>query len=202
MSISSMIEPAIEKIASLTRMQRIQISVVTGILLIGFFAYFYFYPQYNKLDSLSNDLRTIEKQLADARTSASQINKFRQEMKDAENEFLISRNALPDKEEIPSLLTSISQSGHDMGLDFLLFEPRPEIVKDFYAEIPVNITVSGYYHNVGGFFDKVANLSRVVTIRDIRMTPSGGDGKLLTNCTAVTYKFVEPKPAPAKGAKP
>lgn len=200
-SMNSMTEPAVEKIASLSRVQRIQVCVVTGILLIGFFSYFFFYPQYNKLDALSNELRTTEKQLADARTSASQINRFRQEMKAAEDEFKISRSALPDKEEIPSLLTSISQSGHDMGLEFLLFEPKPEILKDFYAEIPVDITVSGYYHSVGGFFDKVANLSRVVTIRNIRMTPSK-DGKLMTTCQAVTYKFVEPKPAPVKGAKP
>ena len=137
-------------------------------------------------------------------------------MKEAEDDFNLSRKALPDKEEIPLLLTSVSQFGHDAGLEFILFEPKPEVPKEFYAEIPVSITVAGTYHHVGTFFDRVSNLNRIVNIKDIRMAPPGKDAKtsissgditrLITSCTAVTYKFVEApvvtdKKDAAKGAK-
>jgi type IV pilus assembly protein PilO len=210
------LEPAIEKIAGLTSIQRIMICVLTVGFLAGVFGYFFYYPQYVQLDKMTGQLKELDQQLATARTVAAQIGKFRQEMKDAEEDFRISRNALPDKEEIPLLLTSVSQFGHDAGLEFILFEPKPEIIKDFYAEIPVSITVSGSYHQVGVFFDKVSNLNRIVNIKDIKMVPPGKDIKmttsasdatrLITSCTAVTYKFVEISAADqnkdaAKGSK-
>jgi len=210
------LEPAIEKIAALTLVQRILICVLTVGFLAGGFGYFFYYPQYIKLDKMTGQLKQLDQQLATARIAAAQIGKFRQEMKDAEEEFRVSRNALPDKEEIPLLLTSISQFGHDAGLEFILFEPKPEIIKDFYAEIPVSVTVAGNYHQVGVFFDKVSNLNRIVNIKDIKMAPPGKDakiatpandsGRLITSCSAVTYKFVETPAATekidaAKGAK-
>ncbi|MDO9109533.1 MAG: type 4a pilus biogenesis protein PilO [Desulfatirhabdiaceae bacterium] len=210
------LEPAIEKIAGLTPVQRSLICVVTVGFLAGVFGYFFYYPQYNRLDKMTGQLKQLEQQLATAKIAAAQIVRFRQEMKDAEEDFRISRNALPDKEEIPLLLTGISQFGHDAGLEFILFEPKPEIVRDFYAEIPVSVTVSGNYHNVGVFFDKVSNLHRIVNIKDIKMVPPVKDLKtaspandatrLVTSCTAVTYKFVETPAAAdnkdaAKGAQ-
>jgi len=211
------LEPAIEKIARLTLVQRILICVLTIFFLSGVFGYFFFYPQYTRLDQMTTQLKQLEQQLATARVAASQIEKFRQEMKDAEQDFNVTRNALPDKEEIPMLLTSVSQFGHDAGLEFILFEPKPEVSRDFYAEIPVSVTVSGSYHNVGIFFDKVSNLNRIVNIKDIKMglpaakdiktAPSAKDPtRLITSCTAVTYKFQETPAAPAvkdaaKGAK-
>ncbi len=175
------LEPAIEKIAALTPVQRILICVLTFGFLAGGFGYFFYYPQYIQLDKMTGQLKQLDQQLAIARAAAAQIEKFRQEMKDAEEEFRISRNALPDKEEIPLLLTSISQFGHDAGLEFILFEPKPEINRDFYAEIPVSITVAGNYHQVGVFFDKVSNLNRIVNIKDIKMVPPGKDAKTATS---------------------
>jgi type IV pilus assembly protein PilO len=103
---------------------------------------------------------------------------------------------LPEKEEIPSLLTSISDSGQQVGLDFLLFEPKPEKPKEFYAEIPVAMSIKGDYHNLTTFFDQVARLSRIVNIRDIQIGRSNTKEtkELSTKCTAVTYKFIETPP--------
>jgi type IV pilus assembly protein PilO len=211
------LEPVIEKIARLTRVQRILICVVTLFFLSGIFGYFFFYPQYTRLEAMSKEVKQLDQQVATAKTAASQIGRFRQEMKDAEQDFNVTRSALPDHKEIPLLLTSISQFGHEAGLEFMLFEPKPEVSRDFYAEIPVSIVVSGSYHNVGVFFDKVSNLNRIVNIKDIKMAPPAAkDAKavpsakdptrLITSCVAVTYKFQEPPPVPAgkpaaKGAK-
>jgi type IV pilus assembly protein PilO len=98
------------------------------------------------------------------------------------------------------LLTSISDSGQRVGLEFLLFEPKPESPKEFYAEIPVAMSIKADYHNLATFFDQVARLSRIVNIRDIRMGRAKGDSgqELSTSCTAVTYKFIETPPKKKK----
>jgi type IV pilus assembly protein PilO len=94
-------------------------------------------------------------------------------------------------------------------MEFLLFEPKAEVPRDFYAEIPVAMNIRGDYHNLAVFFDKVARLSRIVNINDISITPGKEARELSTACTAVTYKFVEPPPEkqtpaakPAAAAKP
>ena len=115
-------------------------------------------------------------------------------MQEAEVQFKTAMKALPEKEEIPSLLTSISRSGQDVGLEFLEFTPKAEKRKEFYAEIPVSIKVNGGYHDLAIFFDKVARLSRIVNIKDINMGPGKDSQELNTKCMAVTYKFVEPAP--------
>ncbi len=114
---------------------------------------------------------------------------YRSKMKAAEAEFQLALKALPEKKEIPSLLTNISRSGQSSGLEFLLFQPQKNVQKEFYDEIPVAIQVDGNYHNVATFFAKVAQLSRIVNIRNIHI--GWGALKLRTKCTAVTYRFVE-----------
>jgi type IV pilus assembly protein PilO len=121
------------------------------------------------------------------------LNAYRKKMQDAEEQFKIVMRALPEKEEIPTLLTGISKAGKSSGLTFILFKPMPEVKKDFYAEIPVAMEVIGDYHGVAMFFENVAGLNRIVNIRNISMTPADKQAKTLrTKCTAVTYKFIEP----------
>jgi len=139
-------------------------------------------------------LAQVQQELAKAKKNASELNDWRNKMKQKEAQYKTVMRALPEKEEIPSLLAGISQAGRDAGLEFLLFQPKPESAKEFYAEIPVDISVSGTYHQVAVFFDKVSNLPRIVNIRDIKMVPAGqkdSGGTLTTACQAVTYKFIE-----------
>ena len=119
-------------------------------------------------------------------------------MKAREAKFKVAMRALPEKKEIPTLLDGISQAARDSGLDILAFQPKPEIRKEFYAEVPITIKVSGNYHNVAVFFDMIAGLPRIVNIKDVSMIPDKDAVKLTSTCTAVTYRFVE---TPKKGAK-
>ncbi|MGA6927011.1 MAG: type 4a pilus biogenesis protein PilO [Desulfosarcina sp.] len=168
-------------------------------MLIGAFVYFSYLPKFKQIDKLSVKLTKIEKELEIAKTNARELNAFRKKMQDAEEQFKIVMRALPEKEEIPTLLTGISRAGKDSGLNFLLFQPKPEVKKDFYAEIPVAMTVTGDYHGVATFFESVAGLNRIVNIRDITMTPGKNGDSLTTTCTAVTYKFIEaPKAEPKR----
>ena len=105
--------------------------------------------------------------------------------------------ALPDKKEIPSLLSAISQSGNEAGMDFLLFEPKSEVVKDFFAEIPVDIKITGSFSNLMIFFDKISKLYRIVNLKNIKIVLDEKNRNILTTTgSAVTYKFVEKKEEP------
>jgi type IV pilus assembly protein PilO len=190
------IEPFFEKVEKLSKVQRILISTGFFTLLAGVFIYFLLWPKFEKINLLKVDLKEIEKKLTTAKRNAADLNKFQAKMKEAEAKFKLAMKKLPEKEEIPSLLTSISDSGQQVGVDFLLFEPKPEKPKEFYAEIPVAMSIKADYHNLAIFFDQVARLSRIVNVRDIQIgLTKGKDSKeLSTRCTAVTYKFIETPP--------
>lgn len=196
-SLGDKLTPLIERIEKLSTVQRLLIYLGTFLLLIGAFVYFSYMPKFQRLDELQTEFEEVETKLLKARKDARQLPRLKKDLAAAEARFKTVQRALPEKEEIPSLLSSISQSGRDVGLEFLLFQPKNEVNRDFYAEIPVSIRVSGSYHSVGLFFDRVAHLPRIVNIFDITMQPQGGGGKakggntLLMSCTATTYKFVE-----------
>jgi len=186
------VNPVFEKLEQLTKIQRIAIWVGVLLLLIAGFVWFSYLPKFKEIDRLKKRLTSIEKQLEVAKRNARQLNAYRKKMQDAEEQFKIVMRALPEKEEIPTLLTGISKAGRDSGLEFILFEPKPEIEKDFYAEIPVAMKVTGDYHGVATFFENVAELNRIVNIRNISINPDKEDSsKLLASCSAVTYKFIE-----------
>ena len=183
--------PVLNKLEQLSKVQRIAIWAGVLILLIGAFVYFSYLPKFKKIDQLKANLTKIEKELEIAKNNARQLNEFRKKMQDAEEQFKIVMRALPENEEIPTLLTGISNAGTDSGLNFILFQPKPDETKDFYAEIPVAMTVTGDYHGVATFFESVAGLNRIVNIRNIDMKPDKESTNLTTTCTAVTYKFIE-----------
>ena len=194
LSSPSKLESFFESIEKLSKVQRILLSVGVFALIIGAFVYLLYMPKFTEIDKLGKKLETLEKKLASAKRNAASLKKFQAKMKEAEAQFKAAMRALPEKGEIPSLLTHISKSGHDVGLDFLLFEPKPEIRKEFYAEIPVAINVKGGYHDMAMFFDRVSRLSRIVNVKNITMGREKEGEDLNTVCTAVTYKFVEPPP--------
>lgn len=183
----------IDKIGKLSRLYRVLICFGILLMLFGPFFYFSYQPKVNKIDELKTEQETLETRVVRAKAKARQLKHFQDKLEKAETEFKMAVKKLPEKKEIPSLLSSISQSGRDAGLEFLLFEPRGERTKEFYAEIPVSIIVTGNYHKTALFFDKVARLHRIVNIDDIKMIAAKESGELRTSCTAVTYRFVETK---------
>ena len=187
----------IDKIGKLSRLYRILICLGIFSMLIGPFVYFSYQPKVKKIDELKKEQETLKTRLVRAKAKARQLKHFQDKLKKAQTGFKIAVKKLPEKKEIPSLLSSISRSGRDAGLEFLLFEPRDERTKEFYAEIPVSITVKGNYHKTAIFFGKVARLHRIVNMDYIEMNAKKESGKLITSCTAVTYRFVETKPKKA-----
>ena len=203
--IAKSIEPFLEKIESLSQVQRIIISVGSFVVIAGIFIYFLYLPKYEKINSLKKQLTDLEQKLSTAKRNAADLKKFQAKMKEAEAQFNMAMKKLPETKEIPSLLTAISDSGQQVGLEFLLFEPKKEKKKEFYAEIPVAMSMRADYHNLAIFFDQVARLNRIVNITNIQMTRAKGKGKaageLLAKCTAVTYKFLDEPPKKKKKKK-
>ena len=187
------IDPFLEKIEKLSRVQRIVISAVIFGLIAGGFIYFLYWPKIEQINRLNTQLEKLEQKLEIAKRNAQDLKKFQAKMKEAEAQFQMAMKKLPEKEEIPSLLSAISNSGQQVGLEFLLFEPKPEKKKEFYAEIPVAMNIKGDYHNLALFFDQVARLSRIVNIENIQMASAKDkdSNDLNTKCMAVTYKFIE-----------
>lgn len=189
--IESILNPVWENVGKLTKLQRLLISIGVFVVLIGVFVYFLYLPKLEQIKNLTKELNQLEKKLASSKKRAAQIDMYRSKMAAAEAKFQLALKALPEKKEIPSLLTNISRSGQSSGLEFLLFQPQKNVQKEFYAEIPVAIQVDGGYHNIATFFAKVAQLSRIVNIKNIHIGSKKGGLKLRTKCTAVTYRFVE-----------
>ncbi|MGB5156099.1 type 4a pilus biogenesis protein PilO [Desulfobacterium sp. N47] len=193
--VSKSLAPIIEKLEKLSKIQRILI--FCGILVFTF-AIFYFTmlsPKRDEIEKLELEYKQLTAKLDVAKRTAKNLPEFKEKMNKADAQLKIVMQVLPEKKEIPTLLESISLCGQDAGLEFILFQPQNERNKQFYAEIPVLIQVTGKYHNVAIFFDKVARLPRIVNINNISMKvdQSKKDNSLLTSCTAITYRFLDAK---------
>ncbi|WP_457330459.1 type 4a pilus biogenesis protein PilO [Rhizobacter sp. P5_C2] len=108
---------------------------------------------------------------------------------------------LPGKAEMDALLSDINQAGLGRGLQFELFRPGQVLVKDYYAELPISIRVTGRYHDIGAFAADVANLSRIVTLHNMVITYAGGKdttGLLGMDATARTYRYLDPNEVTAQ----
>ncbi len=185
--------PVFEKIGNLTMVQRILVCVVTFALLSAGYVYFLYMPRQKEMKRLENELTTLETRLVSYKQKAAALEKYEKMMAQVQARFNLAMTALPDKKEIPSLLTGISRSGSNAGLEFDLFQPKAEVQKEFYAEIPVAVKVQGRYHELATFFDLVARLYRIVNINDISIKSRSKSDGLEASCNAVTYMFVEKK---------
>jgi type IV pilus assembly protein PilO len=128
---------------------------------------------------------------------AANLEAYRAQLAEMEKSFGAMLRQLPNKTEVPNLLVDISQTGLASGLEEHLFQPRPESQRDFYAELPISIRLTGNYHEMGKFASGIAALPRIVTLHDIEITPAGkgktvGDpGELVLNVTAKTYRYLD-----------
>lgn len=205
------LDPFFEKVSKFTKVQRILICVGAVALMVGPAVYFLYMPKHQQITELTETYEKLSTELVDAKRRASQLGKYKAEMKEVEAKFEIARQALPESEEIPTLLTSISHAGQDSNLEFLLFRPERDVVEGFYAEIPVSIQVIGEYHDTAIFFQKVSHLDRIVNIKDVQISsPKKRDrrnvgedkNELEISCTAVTYKFLDTSPQQTASKKP
>ncbi|HEY3731415.1 MAG TPA: type 4a pilus biogenesis protein PilO [Steroidobacteraceae bacterium] len=120
---------------------------------------------------------------------------YKQQLADIEKSFGAMLRQLPSKTEVPNLLVDISQTGLAAALEEKLFQPGQEVKKDFYAELPIHIQLTGSYHEFGAFVSGIAALPRIVTLHDIQITPVSKDkgvfDQLQLDLTAKTYRYLD-----------
>lgn len=114
-----------------------------------------------------------------------------QQLNEIDRSFGALLKQLPNKAEVESLLIEINQSGMGRGLQFELFKPSPEIVKDFYAELPISVKLTGNYHDFGAFAADIGRLSRIVTLDNIAITPNAKDGTLTMDAVTKTFRYLD-----------
>ncbi|MDP3029124.1 MAG: type 4a pilus biogenesis protein PilO [Deltaproteobacteria bacterium] len=197
--------PRIERLVTgLPFKQKILIYIGILAALVAVFVVVLIGPQFKKIGKLRGELEDAQATLSRVKHKAANLAQFKAELEVTKAQFQRALLLLPDKKEIPSLLTNISSLGNEAGLEFILFKPKEEVPKDFYAEIPIEIIVEGPYHNVGVFFDKVSKLPRIVNISNVSMTdPQKAHGTMMvkTSCLATTYRFAEGEPGEDKQKK-
>ena len=165
-------------------------------LLLGYFYYSYFYEGLlEKKVRLADRMSSIQQEIAEKQILIKQIEKYKKELAGLRENLQVALTKLPEQKEIPGLLNSVSEAGRSVDLEFLLFRPMDPVSREFYAEIPIKIEVTGSYHNVALFFEKVAKLSRIMNIKDISIKRKENmedmSYTLVTSCFVKTYMFLE-----------
>jgi type IV pilus assembly protein PilO len=165
--------------------------VIVALALIYFFVWQDRMPDLQKREDQEQALRN---EFHTKHAKAVNLAVYKQQLADIEKSFGALLRQLPSKTEVPNLLVDISQTGLAAALQEKLFQPGAEAKKDFYAELPIKITLTGSYHDFGAFVSGIAALPRIVTLHDITITPidkTGGFDQLQLDVTAKTYRYLD-----------
>lgn len=182
-------DPRLEKILKLPVYARISIAAVLAVLIAVGYYFFLYSPKAQEYESLRDDYQRLETKLVQDRRIANNLPKFKAEYERMQQQLEEALSQLPNKREIPTLLTSISSLAKDQGLEILRFQPLGERRKDFYAEVPVRMNLNGPFHDVVMFFDQVGKLSRIVNISNLNISSQGQN--IRVEILATTFRFVE-----------
>ncbi|SCX28215.1 type IV pilus assembly protein PilO [Nitrosomonas eutropha] len=147
--------------------------------------------QWEALEQVQQEEDTLKATFIAKKNSAVNLDLFRVQLAEVEQTLGTLLKQLPNKSELDALLVDINRAGLGRGLQFELFKPNAkEIVREFYAELPVSVRVTGNYHDIGAFASDVAQLPRIVTLQDIEIIP-GKDRQLILNATAKTFRYLD-----------
>jgi len=177
----------------------ILLGVILGVM-SGIYFHSFFSPRQGELEILRGDLNKLDKELNESKAITREHQKFKEQLSKLNAELKNALTQLPNEKEIPEILRTITSLGKESSLEFTLFKPKAEEPQQFYAKVPIELTVLGSYHNTGIFFDKVSKLPRIINVVDFNIT-RGKDIKgkvedeilVKTSCLVNTYRFIEKK---------
>jgi len=164
---------------------------------------FVWQKQRPELQRFEADEQKLRGEFRDKHSKAVNLEVYKQQLTDIERSFGAMLRQLPGKTEVPNLLVDISQTGLASGLEEKLFQPQAEQKKDFYAELPIKIRLTGNYHEFGAFVSGIAALPRIVTLHDISIKPDSKDAYdvLTLDLTAKTYRYLDEEEVAAAEAQ-
>jgi type IV pilus assembly protein PilO len=150
-------------------------------------------PKMEQLEKAEKEEASLRATFDEKAAKAANLDAYKQQLDEMRESFGALLRQLPNKTEIETLLTDISQTGISSGLEIDLFKPEGLVPRDFYAEYPIRLKVTGRYHEFAQFVSGVAALPRIVTLKDIEILPAAKDSgvKLSMELTAVTYQYLD-----------
>ena len=162
-------------------------------------------PLSEKITAQQEQIRQADRQLAEKQEIAQNLNERRREMDVLEQKLAEALTELPEKKEIDELLSQLNEVGKKSGLEISRVEPGVETPADFFAKIPIRMSVSGNYHEIAMFLQEVSGMRRIVNVSNIRLNnPQVRNDKVILGAEflATTFRFLESKPAAATGGVP
>lgn len=146
--------------------------------------------QWSQLESKREEETRLKQEWKEKKEQAVNLPEYKRQLSEIDRQFGALLKQLPNRSEMEALLADINQAGLGRGLQFELFKPGSEVMKDFYAELPIAVRVIGNYHDLGEFVSDVAQMPRIVTLNDIAIETQK-DGVLKFDATAVTYRYLD-----------
>jgi type IV pilus assembly protein PilO len=199
---------SMDSVFKLPTSKKVLILVAILCILAGLYLYAFFIPQQDELKVAKGELDKLRKELIISKDIARDLQKFKEQIEKLNEELKNALTQLPNEKEIPEILKNISSLGKESNLEFTLFRPKPEEPQQFYAKVPIELTVLGSYHNMGIFFDKVSKLPRIINVVNFSMTRAKeakerGESEILlkSSCLINTYRFIEKKSEEKKSGK-
>ena len=171
------------------------LALFVAILLAGW--WFVWTDELDTLAAKQQDELKLKDEFVAKKTQAANLDLYTQQLGEIDRSFGALLKQLPNKSEVESLLIEINQSGMGRGLQFELFKPGAESSKDFYAELPINVRLTGSYHDFGAFAGDIGRLSRIVTLNNISISPSK-DGSLTMDAVTKTFRYLDDDELAAK----
>lgn len=160
------------------------------VLLLASGWYFVWMDQQELLETKRNEEIRLKEDFLNKKRQAVNLDLHVQQLNEIDRSFGALLKQLPNKAEVESLLVEINQSGMGRGLQFELFKPGPELIKDFYAELPISVKLVGNYHDFGAFAGDIGRLSRIVTLNNLSIS-AGKDGGLVLDAVTKTFRYLD-----------
>ena len=200
----------LENLIALSIQKKVGILIGALFLLAGLYYFLILSDSYSKIEEINTEVDRLELEISKKKGIVANLDKFREEVRELDQELSKALRELPDKKSIDILLSQISDKARNSGLEIVLFQPSPERLNDFYAEIPVQITVNGNFHQLAAFFNEVGDLDRIVNLTEYTInrtetaSTSGGNkasnsDNLESMITATSFRFLEEEERKAIG---
>jgi type IV pilus assembly protein PilO len=164
-------------------------AVFVAVLVAGW--WFDWRDQLEQLEAKQSQEEQLRQEYVSKKRQAVNLDEYRKQLNEIDRAFGTLLKQLPNKSEMEALLVDINQAGLGRGLQFDLFKPGNEATKDFYAELPINISLSGNYHDLGAFAGDLAKLSRIVTLSEINLDGSKDQQRLKLEAVATTFRYLD-----------
>lgn len=170
--------------------------LAVALVVIVFFGYWFVWSgELDSTNAAQQEEMTLRDSFMNKKRQAVNLDIYKQQLNDIDHSFGALLKQLPNKSQMDALLSDINQAGLGRGLQFELFRPGTETPKEFYAELPISIRVTGAYHDFGAFASDISQLSRIVTLHDLDIGPEkvdkDGNGNLYMNATIKTYRYLD-----------